>query len=253
MMNELIRVEQGEVKLDSRMIAVHFGKGHNDVLKDIRSEIERLQSSGESTEGIFSLSGYKDSTGRKLPCYAMGEEGAMQLAARYDAVARRKLIVKIKELKQQSGFNMPRTFAEALRLAAEREEENERLRIETTQKDQIIGELKPKADYLDRILKSTALVTITQIAKDYGMSGTQMNKLLHEQKVQYKQADQWLLYQKYHAKGYTHSETVEYKDSKGVDRVKMNTKWTQKGRLFIYELLKGVGVLPVIEREKGAA
>lgn len=113
---------------------------------------------------------------------------------------------------------------------------------------QIIGELKPKADYMDRILKNKGLVTITQIAKDYGMSGQVMNKLLHDLGVQYKQSGQWLLYREHHGKGYTHSETVEIIRSDGREDVKMNTKWTQKGRLFLYDLLKENGVLPVIEQ-----
>ncbi len=114
---------------------------------------------------------------------------------------------------------------------------------------QIIGELKPKADYTDLILKNKGLVTITQIAKDYGMSGQAMNKLLHNLGVQYKQSGQWLLYREHQAKGYTHSETVEITRKDGTPDIKMNTKWTQKGRLFLYELLKENGVLPVIEQE----
>lgn len=113
---------------------------------------------------------------------------------------------------------------------------------------QQIGELKPKADYTDKILKNKGLVTITQIAKDYGMSGQAMNELLHELGIQYKQSGQWLLYKEYHDKGYTHSETIDIVRSDGRPDIKMNTKWTQKGRLFLYELLKTIDVLPVIEQ-----
>lgn len=113
---------------------------------------------------------------------------------------------------------------------------------------QIIGELKPKADYMDNILRNKGLVTITQIAKDYGMSGQAMNNLLHDLKVQYKQSGQWLLYKEHHGKGYTHSETIEIRRSDGTPDIKMNTKWTQKGRLFLYELLKENEVLPDIEK-----
>lgn len=115
---------------------------------------------------------------------------------------------------------------------------------------QIIGELKPKADYTDRILQSKELVAITQIAKDYGMSGQAMNKQLHELGVIYKLGEQWLLYSRWQAKGYTHSETVPIKHSDGTGDVKMNTKWAQKGRLFLYEFLKKHGVLPVIEQNR---
>lgn len=115
---------------------------------------------------------------------------------------------------------------------------------------QIIGELKPKADYTDRILNSKSLVTITQIAKDYGMSGAAMNAKLHEMGVIYKLGGQWLLYSKYQAKGYTHSETVDITHSDGRADVVMNTKWTQKGRLFLYQHLKKHGILPTIEQDQ---
>lgn len=124
----------------------------------------------------------------------------------------------------------------------------EYLQLENSKKSQVIGELKPKADYTDKILKNTGLVTITQIAKDYGMSGKKMNELLHSSKVQYKQRNQWLLYSEHHGKGYTHSETVDIIRSDGREDIKMNTKWTQKGRLFIYDLLKKKGILPLIEK-----
>ena len=116
-------------------------------------------------------------------------------------------------------------------------------------KNQVIGELKPKADYLDRILKSKSLLTITQIAKDYGMSGIAMNQKLHELGVQYKQSDQWFLYERYHDKGYTSSETFVVEDVNGLERVVMNTKWTMKGRVFLYSLLKDHGIIPTIERQ----
>ena len=120
--------------------------------------------------------------------------------------------------------------------------------MENIQQKQLIGELKPKADYLDKILQSKALVTITAIAKDYGMSAKTLNKKLHELKIQFKQGHQWFLYSNYHNCGSTHSETVEYTHKDGTKDVTMNTKWTQKGRLFLYDLLKNNGIVPVIEK-----
>ena len=115
-------------------------------------------------------------------------------------------------------------------------------------KDQIIGELKPKADYYDEILNNPGLVTITQIAKDYGMSGKKMNRILHELGIQYKQSEQWLLYSDYHCLGYTQSEVTDIIRSDGTPDVKLLTKWTMKGRLFLYNKLKEKGIIPVIEQ-----
>ena len=116
------------------------------------------------------------------------------------------------------------------------QQEKETLKLQNAQLIQQNGELKTKADYTDLILKNKGLVTITQIAKDYGMSPQEMNKKLHELKIQYKQSGQWLLYAQYHDKGYTHSETIPITRSDGRPDISMTTKWTQKGRLFLYDL-----------------
>jgi phage antirepressor YoqD-like protein len=91
-------------------------------------------------------------------------------------------------------------------------------------------------------------VNINAIAKDYGMSGVKLNALLHGLGVQYSQDKQWLLYAKHQDMGYTHSQTIEYQHKDGTPDVRLHTQWTQKGRLFLYELLKETGVLPMIER-----
>ena len=137
-----------------------------------------------------------------------------------------------------------------IRLATQLKEEQEKRKLaesEVKMKNQIISELKPKADYYDEILKNPGLVTITQIAKDYGMSGKKMNDILHSLGIQYKKSGQWLLYDRYSKNGYTHSETVDITRSDGRPDVKMNTNWTQKGRIFLYSTLKEKDILPVIE------
>ena len=143
---------------------------------------------------------------------------------------------------------LPSDYKQALKELISQVEENEKLQLENKAQEQQIAELKPKADYTDDILKNKGLVTITAIAKDYGMSGFAMNNKLHELGVQYKQSDQWFLYAKHQNKGYTHSETQKITHSDGRESIKMNTKWTQKGRLFIYNLLKSNGLVPMIER-----
>ena len=117
---------------------------------------------------------------------------------------------------------------------------------EVAQKNQIIQELQPKASYYDLVLQNKSLVAISVIAKDYGMSAKKLNKILHELKIQFKQGNTWLLYQKYAGKGYTQSKTHTI----DADYSKMHTYWTQKGRLFLYDLLKNKkGILPLIEQK----
>lgn len=136
----------------------------------------------------------------------------------------------------------------ATELKAEREA-RKHAELEAASAKQAIGELKPKADYTDRILSSKGTVTTTAIAKDYGMSATALNQKLHELRVIYRMGSQWFLHAKYQARGYTHSKTFDFKHSDGRPDCKMQTEWTQKGRLFLYEFLKSHDILPMIERD----
>lgn len=130
-----------------------------------------------------------------------------------------------------------------------------KLKEERTQRliaEQRVNELQPKADYYDRILNNKGLVTVSTIAKNYGMSAVSFNKLLHELGIQFNQSGTWLLYSKFQDKGYTHIEPFDYEDKNGNRQVKTRMKWTQKGHIFLYETLKKNNYLPMIEREQTA-
>lgn len=113
-------------------------------------------------------------------------------------------------------------------------------------------EMKPKASYYDIVLSCKEAVAITVIAKDYGWSARKMNKKLHELGVQFKQGKIWLLYQEYAEEGYTCTKTYPFNKSNGEVGTKIHTYWTQKGRLFIYNLLKSDGFVPLIEMKEVA-
>ena len=77
-----------------------------------------------------------------------------------------------------------------------------------------------------------------------------MNDYLHTKGVQFKQGGRiWILYQKHAEKGYTSTKTHTYSATDGTIHTRVHTYWTQKGRLFIYDLLKADGILPLIEQE----
>jgi len=248
-MNTLINIQNkdGQLLVSSREVAENFQKNHQHVLRDI----DVLKEGVQNWTGLFSETIYTHEQNKQdyreilinrdgFTLLAMGFTGSKALEWKL------KYISAFNQM--EAALNSPeQIMARALQIA---DQSIKSLQLLSSQQSQIIGELKPKADYTDTILKNKGLVTITQIAKDYGMSGQVLNNILHELGVQYCQSDQWLLYRKYQDKGYTHSNTIEITRSDGRLDVKMQTKWTMKGRLFIYELLKSQGVLPIIEKEE---
>lgn len=110
-------------------------------------------------------------------------------------------------------------------------------------------ELRPKANYCDLILQNKSLLSVSKISKDYGMSAVKFNRLLHDLGIQYKQGKIWLLYSKYEDKGYTQTSTFALDE----EHSKTTTKWTQAGRLFLYNLLKKYEIVPLIEQNAVSA
>ncbi len=153
----------------------------------------------------------------------------------------------------EKAWNTPeQVMARALKIANQTIEKlklNNQELVDTVHKmDKVIGELKPKADYVDSILKNPSTVLTTQIAQDYGMSAKAFNKKLSEFRIQHKVGGQWILYADYLGKGYVHSKTIDIIRSNGQPDVKMQTEWTPRGRIFLYEELKKHDIYPMIER-----
>lgn len=257
-MNQLVFIENNRVVTDSLTVAEVFEKEHKHVVRDIEVQISKLHEAKEHefVKSNFGLEIFKAKNNKEAKKYLLTEEAFTLVAMSYTTPEAMKMKVRfIEEFKrmraelekQKQPFKLPTTYKEALLQLVEQVERNEQLQLQNAQKDQIIKELQPKATYYDLILQNKSLISISKIAKDYGMSAIKMNQLLHQLGIQYKQGDCWLLYSKYQDKGYTQSKTHTI-DS---ETSKMHTYWTQKGRLFIYEMLKNkLGILPLIERDE---
>lgn len=238
--------------MTSLEIAEVTGKQHQHVLRDI----DALLAQGLDASN-FGLTSYKDKSNREQRCYQLTKKGCLILASGYDALLREKIINRWEELetKEVSMIKVPTTFAEALRLAADQAEklEEQERQLAASSKEIVelsgtIATMQPKVTYVDKILASKETVTTTQIAQDYGQSAKAFNILLRNFGIQHKVGGQWILYAKYLPSGYVQSDTISIEHKDGSSGSVMHTKWTQKGRLFLYEELKKHNVLPLIEK-----
>lgn len=246
---ELVEIINEFRKLESEASDKKYVELRHDNLKaKIEKEVMVLKNLGINALLNFKESSYVNSQNKSHPCYKLSKDGMLTILASESVLVRHKTIEYINSLEKQIEDNqrkLPSTYKDALLELVAQIEATEKLQLEVEQKNQVIGELQPKADYTDIILTSQGTMTVTQIAKDYGMSAIKLNKILSDNKVQYKQHGQWLLYSKYQSCGYTKSNT--FIDGSGTSR--LNTTWTQKGRLFINELLNKNNIRALIEKE----
>lgn len=252
-MEEIIKKET----MTSLEIAEVTGKEHKHILRDIRALLEQ-----GINETNFGLVEYKDKKGETRPMYQLTKKGCLILASGYDALLREKIIDRWEELEikvRKNEIIMPNFSnpAEAARAWADQyertlalEADNKKKDTEILQLNGAVAEMKPKVTYVDMILASKETVTTTQIAQDYGQSAKAFNVLLRNFGIQHKVRGQWILYAKYLPYGYVQSDTVPIVHRNGTNGTVMHTKWTQKGRLFLYDELKKHEVIPLIEQNK---
>lgn len=255
---------------NSLLVAETFGKEHRNVLRDIKNLIEGGVLKNEQTP-MFEETTYISEQNKQIyPLYVMNQDGFTLLAMGFNGKKAMEFKLKyieafnaMKKQIEQSKPSVPQNYLEALKSLIKAEEEKQQLALENKQKDETIitiskanvelgnkiTEMLPKVSYYDRILQSNATMTITQIAQDYGMSAIAMNKELESMRIQHKERGQWILYAQFLKGGYVHSRAVDIIRRDGRHDVKYNTEWTTKGRLFLYEALKGKGILPLIEQE----
>lgn len=240
--------------MTSLEIAEVTGKRHDSILRDIRN----ILSQGVDSHNFVETS-YTDKSNRQQKCYTLTKKGCLILASGYDVILREKIINRWEELetKERNKYQVPQSFAEALMLAAKQQEqiEEQQRQLEANSKEIVelngaIAEMEPMVTYVDMILASKETVTTTQIAQDYGQSAKAFNVLLRNFGVQHKVGGQWVLYAKHLPFGYVQSDTFPIVHKNGTNGTVMHTKWTQKGRLFLYEELKKHNIIPLIEQNK---
>ena len=257
MERELIQFGESGQTMSSLEIARLTGKPHNDVLKAIRA----MEPAWEKVNGgKFSRVEYKDAKGEMRPAFELTKTECLYVATKFNDEARAKLVIRWEELEKKARTNMLQlpdftNPAEAARAWAQEDEqkttlmiENKRLEEENIQLAVENQELKNDKNYLDLIMRSKALLTISQIAQDYGMSGKAMNKKLADMGIQYSINGQWILYAKYKDCGYVSSRSIDITHNDGRPDVVLHTEWTQAGRKFLYEELKKQGIIPMLER-----
>lgn len=246
-----------EETMSSLEIAQLTSKMHKHVLESIRAmEPAWVKIAGTK----FRLGTYQDKNNQSRPCYELTKRECLYVATKFNDEARAKLVLRWEELEKSSRkmeISLP-DFTDPASAARAWAEQYEQRQIEAKRADvaeqqvfalsQEIVEMQPKVSYYDTILNNKSTVLITQIALDYGMSAKALNKQLFDMRIQHKVGDQWILYAPYITQGYVHSKPVEIDKKDGSKLIKYNTEWTQKGRLFLYNELKNVGILPLIER-----
>ena len=268
-MGDLIQFAESQQTMSSLEIAKLTGKPHNDVMKAIR----KMEPAWEEVhQGKFSLMYRETEIGngatRKDPYYELTKTECLYVATKFNDTARAKLVIRWEELEKQArtgmialpNFTDP---AEAAMAWGKEYREKQVLSIEnqTLQREKMMlqdenfqlaaenQELKHDKNYLDLIMRSRSLMTVTQIAQDYGMSAKAMNKILADMGIQWKNNGQWILYSKYKDGGYVSSRSIDITRSNGMPDTVMQTEWTQAGRRFLYEELKKRGIIPMLERD----
>ena len=262
MERELIQFGESQQTMSSLEIARLTGKPHNDVMKAIRA----MEPAWEKVQqGKFSLlqKTYDLPNGghKQQPYYELTKTECLYVATKFNDEARAKLVIRWEELEKQARTSMIAlpNFEDpaeaAMAWAKEYKEkkvlaiENKRLEDENVMLAAENQELKHDKNYLDLIMRSKALLTISQIAQDYGMSGKALNKKLADMGIQYSINGQWILYAKYKDCGYVSSRSIDITRADGRPDVVLHTEWTQAGRKFLYEELKKQGIIPMLERD----
>lgn len=235
----------------SRDVAEHFGKEHKNVLQSI----ENLTAENSALTQMFFKTSYTSGTGKAYPMYLMNRDGFTLLAMGFTGKAALEWKLKYieafnameSELRSQQTA-LPQDYPSALRALADKAERVLALESENERQKQVIADFEPIRQYVDTILESAATLTITQIAADYDLSARTLNKILNEEGVQHMVNGQWILYKRHMGMGYTKSKTIQFTRSDGTPDTKMSTQWTQKGRLFLHNILTARGITAIMDR-----
>lgn len=165
--------------MSSIEIAELTGKPHNDVLKAIRTMEPAW---GKVTEGKFSLSEYKDSTGRTLPMYELSKIECLYIATKFNDEARAKLVLRWEELEteRQRPLSTAEMLVRSAQLLVDQEREMNKLRTEVAEiKQRTTTDLKHST-----VVAYVSRNGINLDVKRYGAIGTKASNLCKKRGIE---------------------------------------------------------------------
>ena len=181
-----ITEKNASLTMSSREIAELCEKEHRSVLRDIDNMLSELE-----IQSAQFCADYIDSRGRSYRCFNLPKDLTLTLIAGYNVKLRKRIIDRWQELEAQQAVQLPQTFAEALRLAADLEEQKQALFLENQQ-------LKPKAAFVEHYVEVGTTKSLRETAKILKMPEKAMIQRLVEDRILYRQSNNLLPYQKYH-------------------------------------------------------
>ncbi len=236
--------------IDSREVAAMLGKDHKEVLQYIEGRVDKngnsllvgivptLESEGLHSQNYFIPSSYKTAGNNKTyKCYLVTKMGCEVLGNKQQGKKGILFTAKYVErfnkmeeaLKNKNKIELPTDYLSALKALVVSEEERQRLL-------EINKEQAPKVEYFNKVLDSSKLITITEIANDLGISARELNKFLETEGIQNKQYKQWKISQEFLwliEENYADYEIY----SRNFGKKNQQLKWTEKGRNFIVDLV----------------
>ena len=209
--------------MTSLEIADVTGKPHNDVLKAIRKMEDGWK---EVAQGNFSLSSYKDPTGRILPCYSLTKTECLYVATKFNDVARARLVLRWEELESEKRKVKSEKLATGQRLLVTEKEILQQ--GDAIRRQQIAGENLP----------SDGCMTAGEVARMLEMEVKELNKLLVAAGVQFWNGGRYKLTQEYDGRGLAQDRAFHYYSLEGEKKRRYYLVWTTEGAEMIRNLIE---------------
>lgn len=229
-------------------IAEVTGKSHAHILRDIRKMEPAWEKVNQSKFGLVE---YKDSKGEMRPMYNLTKTECLYIATKFNDEARARLVLRWEELERrdiESRQYLTKLIDTASDYVDYLERENSELRLQNADRctllsmllsaEKKLGLLRKKNELLEGRLfgkYSYATYSVSELARQYGIKASDLNKILSVMGVQYRDKEGvWKLSQPYTGYGYTTNKRYVKKDG----TVGSYMVWTELGRRCIDRELK---------------
>lgn len=235
-MKQLINLQQNELTMSSRDlldVINEVRKSENE--NPIRANDFHARVTDELSEFNYETFVVQNLNKTESIVFKLTQDMCMLVAMRESKKVRRAVLEQLKNKFKQDQFKVPQTYQEALRIAADIADENEKLR-------NTVQEMIPDVKALDRIAGINDSVPMTTAAKTLQVRPSDLTKMMSENKWIYHRVGgrTWLGYQDKIQSGYIEHKITEVYREDGSLKVCEQVRVTPKGIAKLAKMIDSV-------------